>query len=81
LPRIEAYLAYLRLSRNRWQAETWHAIFREANLAAMDEIEFASEEWQRQSGASLVMLGVKKISTDRHGRGEIEAALCRQVAG
>jgi glycosyltransferase involved in cell wall biosynthesis/SAM-dependent methyltransferase len=81
VPRIEAYLAYLRLSRNRWQAETWHAIFREANLAAMDEIEFASEEWRRQSGASLVMLGVRKFSTDRHGRGEIEAALCRQVAG
>jgi glycosyltransferase involved in cell wall biosynthesis/ubiquinone/menaquinone biosynthesis C-methylase UbiE len=80
-PRIDSYAAYLRLSRNRYDAEGWQSALSAAHFAPLDEKDFSEKAWQQQARAPLVLLAVKKLATGYGRDFEAEAALCRPVAG
>jgi glycosyltransferase involved in cell wall biosynthesis/ubiquinone/menaquinone biosynthesis C-methylase UbiE len=77
--RLDSYAAYLRLSRNRFDAPGWQAVLNAAHFAAVDEQEFSSPAWQHQSKAPLVLLTVKRMATVGGGQNDAEGALCRPV--
>ncbi|MGO8818047.1 MAG: methyltransferase domain-containing protein [Terriglobia bacterium] len=78
---IDSYAAYLRLSRNRYDAEEWQSLLGAAHFAALDENDSSPKAWQQQARAPLVLLAVKKLATGYGRDFEAEAALCRPVAG
>ena len=62
LPRICAYVSYLRLSRNRFSGEQWKAVLAPAGLRPVNESEFLEETWRRLSNASLILLAARKAA-------------------
>ena len=60
IPRLDSYVAYLRLSRNRWGCEGWQTALSAANFAALDDRDFSDQAWRGQAGASLLILALKK---------------------
>jgi len=60
IPRVDSYVAYLRLSRNRWGCEGWQTALSAANFAALDDRDFSDQFWRGQAGASLLILALKK---------------------
>jgi SAM-dependent methyltransferase len=64
--RIDSYTAYLELSRNRFEAQGWHAVLSAARFAALDAIDFSEQAWRNQAQAPLVLLVVKKLATSQY---------------
>ena len=60
VPRLAAFAAYLRLSKNRWNAQEWCRVLRHAHFQALQSQDFTERAWQEQSHASLVLLAVRK---------------------
>ena len=60
IPRLHRYLAYLRLSRNRWEGAGWQSVLGAAQFAAVDQRDFSRDAWRGQAHERLVMLAVKK---------------------
>jgi hypothetical protein len=79
--RIDSYAAYLRLSRNRFEASGWQSVLSAAHFAALDERDFSQEAWRHQAGAPLVLLAVKRVATGGSGQFDADEALCRPLAG
>jgi glycosyltransferase involved in cell wall biosynthesis/SAM-dependent methyltransferase len=79
--RIDSYAAYLRLSRNRFDAQGWQSVLNAAHFTPLDESEFSREAWQQQAQAPLVLLTVKRAATGSSGQFDADADLCRHIAG
>lgn len=77
--RIDSYAAYLRLSRNRFEAPAWQSVLAAGHFAPLDERDFSEEAWRKQARAPLVLLAVKKVATPGSGQLDAEEALCRSV--
>jgi SAM-dependent methyltransferase len=60
IPRLGSYAAYLRLSRNRWNAQGWHSALARAGFKPLDPQDFSETAWRQQSQAPLVLLAVRK---------------------
>jgi SAM-dependent methyltransferase len=60
IPRLASYAAYLRLSRNRWNAQGWHAALAGAGFEPLDPQDFSETAWRAQARAPLVLLAVRK---------------------
>jgi glycosyltransferase involved in cell wall biosynthesis/SAM-dependent methyltransferase len=74
VPRVDAYAAYLRLSRNRFEEQGWQSVLRAAHFVAVDQSDFLPDAWQRH--APLVLLAVKRAAEqiDREPALYLEAA-------
>jgi hypothetical protein len=79
--RIDSYAAYLRLSRNRFEAQGWQSVLNAAHFAALDERDFTQEAWRHQARAPLVLLAVKRKATVGSGQFDADETLCRPLAG
>ena len=77
--RLDSYATYLRLSRNRFEAQGWQSVLSVAHFAPLEEREFSPEAWQGQSHAPLVLLAVKRMAVVESGQRDAEATLCRSV--
>jgi SAM-dependent methyltransferase len=60
--RIDQYAAYLRLSRNRFEAPRWQSVLSKAQFAALDEKAFSEKAWREQAKSPLILLAVKRVS-------------------
>jgi ubiquinone/menaquinone biosynthesis C-methylase UbiE len=78
--RIDSYAAYLRLSRNRFEAQGWQSVLSAAHFTPLDERDFSQETWRHQAGAPLVLLAVKRVATGGSGQFDADEALCRPLA-
>jgi ubiquinone/menaquinone biosynthesis C-methylase UbiE len=75
--RIDSYAAYLRLSRNRFEAPGWQSVLSAAHFAALDENDFSPEAWQHQAQSPLVLLAVKRAATAPcNEKAEVARASC-----
>jgi glycosyltransferase involved in cell wall biosynthesis/SAM-dependent methyltransferase len=84
LPRIErldSFATYLRLSRNRFDAEGWKSVLNTAGFAPFDSPGFSPELIMRKAGAPLVLLAVKRMAAGESEQFVAEAALCRASGG
>ena len=79
-PRIDSFAAYLRLSRNRYDAGEWQSVLSAAGFAPFDGRDFSQASWLDQAGAPLVLLAVKRTATGDREPTPVEAALCRTMA-
>ena len=61
--RIDLYVAYLRLSRNRFGGHRWQSVLSAAQFAALDERDFSEKAWLDQAKAPLVLLVMKRVAT------------------
>jgi ubiquinone/menaquinone biosynthesis C-methylase UbiE len=77
--RLDSYATYLRLSRNRFEAQGWQSVLSVAHFAPLEEREFSPEAWQGQSHAPLVLLAVKRMAVVESGQFAAEVTLCRSV--
>jgi ubiquinone/menaquinone biosynthesis C-methylase UbiE len=68
--RIDSFAAYLRLSRNRFDAPGWQSVLSAAHFAALDEKGFCPEAWRRQAGSRLVLLAVKRVAAANRWGGQ-----------
>jgi ubiquinone/menaquinone biosynthesis C-methylase UbiE len=60
LSRLGRYAAYLRLSRNRWDAPGWQSVLSAAHFSPCDEKDFSPQAWQDQAHEPLVLLALKR---------------------
>ncbi len=60
VPRLDRYAAYLRLSRNRWDAPGWRSVLSAAHFSPCDERDFSRAAWREQAQAPLVLLALKR---------------------
>ena len=77
--RLDSYATYLRLSRNRFEAQGWQSVLSVAHFAPLEEREFSPEAWQGQSRAPLVLLAVKRMAVVESGQFDAETTLCRSA--
>jgi len=77
--KLDSYATYLRLSRNRFEAQGWRSVLSAAHFAPLEESEFSDEAWQRQAHAPLVLLAVKRMAVVENGQFDAETTLCRLV--
>jgi ubiquinone/menaquinone biosynthesis C-methylase UbiE len=63
--RLDSYVTYLQLSRNRFAGDCWQSILGPANFSALGSSDFSEETWRGQAKAPLVFLALRKIPTSR----------------
>ena len=64
LRRVHSYVAYLRLSRNRFAGQWWRTVLGTAHFAALAEADFSDDGWRRQAEARLILLAVKRAPAE-----------------